>query len=242
MGKHLTELEERQFKFLMREFERRVEGGELGLELALMQLEEIIGVSRQDYLKHEGVVGERAQASCRWFELWYQTLGFDVVVPVPHIKDEEFIRRHKMHQALFYRPPTTQVSFKAFMIAVGRSQDWANKNYGGDDVLWEPTELGYWFWADVAPNVPHRGDSWINLTFQFKLLSLEEYVIVWWAQKSCGKGDLDKRTACWLRTRRGKEILLASSTEVQSYSRVLLITPSIAHAGARTMEVVSPKP
>lgn len=156
--------------------------------------------------------GDLAPARRYWFQNWYRELGFTVSVPFPSVSDEEFNRRKELGQALFYRPPTSEVSYKALMKAVGQGKHWTVTDKDDrKEIGWEPTEKGYWFWAEVAEPCPRLGTPWDTLALKQKLnlLSLEGYMIVWWAHKADADTLLDTRTWSWLRTRFGYSALVA---------------------------------
>ncbi|MDP2631161.1 MAG: hypothetical protein Q8P30_00130 [Candidatus Uhrbacteria bacterium] len=148
-----------------------------------------------------------AEERCAWFQRWYNELGFEIEVPVPTIggkavSNREFDRRAKLGKSLFYRPATSEVSYEAFMIAVGQEDHWTvNDEAEREKVGWELTEQGYWFWAEVRDSCPRLKTSWNTLTKKITLLSLEEYVIVWYAHKAETSEMLDQATWTWLRTR-----------------------------------------
>lgn len=230
----MTEKERVQFARLVRELGRKVESGELALELVLLQLEQITGVSR-DTSSGDAVAGKRAEDRRRWFELWYSTLEFSVVVPTPPVTDKEFARRGRIRQRLFFRPPTLQVSYQAFMKAVGKNEDPTMSKTAQDEVNWEPADEGYWFWAEVAFYCPRLNLSWQNLMFACRLLSVEEYVIACWAHWSATGREIDMNTNCWLRTRVGNSVLSASNKGMSLHAPVMLLK-SQYNMGGRVME------
>lgn len=156
------------------------------------------------------LAGDLATARRYWFQNWYRELGFNLSIPFPPISDEEFKQREDLGQALFYRPPTSKVSYEALMSALGQGKHWTVTNKDDrNKIVWEFTKRGYWFWAEVAESCPRLGKSWNNLTKKEKLnlLSLEEYVIVWWAPRANTNTVLDISTWSWLRTRFGSSAL-----------------------------------
>ncbi len=136
------------------------------------------------------------------FGQWYQGFGFtEVTVPKPDASNREFKRRAEAGQALFYRPATGEVSYEAFMAAVGQGQYWTVVDaVERAKIAWEPADAGYWFWAEVAEVCPRLKMPWNNLNAAIHLLALEEYAVVWHALKAQGV-VLDASTWCWLRTR-----------------------------------------
>lgn len=157
--------------------------------------------------------GDFATNRRNWFMDWYYKLGFSLQIPVPPVPDEEYKRRQAMNQDLFYRPPTSEVSYEALMKAVGQDEHWTVVDESDrKKIVWEPAQTGYWFWAEVAQECPRLGTSWNKLTKEqrLNLLSLEEYALVWWVHKAATSVMLDNRTWSWLRTRFGPNALDAS--------------------------------
>lgn len=185
-----------------------------------------------------------ATARHNWFQKWYRKLGFNLSIPLPPISDEEFKRRKKLGQALFYRPSTSEVSYDALMKAVGQGKDWTvADNDDSKKIVREPTEKGYWFWAEVAQNCLRLGTSWNTLVLKQKLnlLCLEEYVIVWWAYKADNGIMLDTKAWSWLRTRFGQGALDAGEygggVDVDRWLAYDL-SHSYDYVGGRSAEVV----
>jgi len=145
----------------------------------------------------------RAMDRMAWTRSWYRDLGFEIQVPIPDVNDAEYERRKSLEipQAMFYRPATSEVSYEAFMEAVGQGWHWTVGHADREKIGWEPTAQGYWYWAEVSPECPRLYWTWLNLMDSVRLLSLEEYVIVWYAHKAATGRDLDVPTWCWLRTR-----------------------------------------
>jgi len=127
-----------------------------------------------------------------------------VVVPLPGISDQEFRDHKKKKQALFFRPATKDLSYEDFMKALGQGNHWTvTDEVERAKIGWEPTEQGYWFWAEIKAKCPRLGTSWNDLTnkLNLHLLSLEEYVIVWHTHKALTNTMFDRDTWSWLRTR-----------------------------------------
>lgn len=144
------------------------------------------------------------------FEDWYRSLGFAIIVPRPNFSNRAIAKRRANGQDLVFRPATKDVSYEAFMTLNGQGNHWTVTNAAARAKIgWEPTAVGYWFWADVQDDCPRLGTSWNDLSVQTKLLSLEEDVIVWHATKAMSNRILDVRTWCWLRTRFGPGALRA---------------------------------
>lgn len=188
--------------------------------------------------------GNLATARRDWFQNWYTKLGFTISIPLPPVSEEEFKRRKELGQSLFCRPSTSEVSYEALMKGVGQGEHWtvADKN-NRKKIVWEPAKDGYWFWAEVAENCPRLDMSWNTLTGKQKLnpLSLEEYMIVWWAMRTETNSLLDTRTWSWLRTRFGQGALLADGyggrVRVDGWLASDLAY-SYGRAGGRVAEVV----
>lgn len=190
------------------------------------------------------LAGALATTRRDFFQNWYRELGFNLPIPFPPISDQEFNRRKKLGQALFYRPPTPEVSYEALMKVVGQGEHWTVTDKDDrEKIVREPTKKGYWFWAEVAESCPRLGTSWNDLTKKEKLnlLSLEEYVLVWWAHKADTNFMLDTRTWSWLRTRFGRSALAAR----ESAGRVRVcgwvagrLSYSCVAGGGRSAEVV----
>src|SRR3989338_1518586 len=105
----ITPAEERQLDGLIKELKRRVKNGALGLEPVLLQLESMTQTLRA-HLTNEEEKYVCAQKRREWLYDWYLKMGFDIAIPLPLIPDEEFDRRAKKYQALFYRPATFLIS------------------------------------------------------------------------------------------------------------------------------------
>jgi len=187
--------------------------------------------------------GNLAQTRNNWFQNWYRELGFNLSVPLPAVSDKEFSRRGDLGQDLFYRPSSSMASYEALMTAVGQSNHWTLTHGDREKVVWEPTATGYWFWAEVAQDCPRLGTPWNKLTKvqKLNLLSLEEYVIVWWAHKAATNVMLDAGTWSWLRTRFGRGALHAyecdGRVDASRWNDDVLACP-YDFAGGRVAEVV----
>jgi hypothetical protein len=185
-----------------------------------------------------------ATARHDWMQNWYRELGFTVSVPFPPFSDEEYKSHKELGQELFYRPSTSKVSYNALMKALGQDGHWTvTDNDDRKKIAWEQATTGYWFWAEVAQDCPRLGTSWNKLTKEQKLnlLSLEEYVIVWWAHKAETNAMLDTNTWSWLRTRFGAGVLNADGY----FGRVFVdgwgaggLADSYVNGGGRAAEVV----
>ncbi|MFH1430172.1 MAG: hypothetical protein ABIG71_01445 [Candidatus Uhrbacteria bacterium] len=122
-------------------------------------------------------------------------------IPKPNVSNREFVRRRKQNQDLFWRFATDDISYEDFMRDVGQEKHWTVMDEKERaKIEWEPTEHGYWFWAEVHDNCPRLKTSHNDLSKQITLLSLEECVIVWHAFKHEHNRMIDAHTWCWLRT------------------------------------------
>ncbi|MDO8505174.1 MAG: hypothetical protein Q7S48_01155 [bacterium] len=138
----------------------------------------------------------------RAVQKFYTELGIEVVVPKPFVaSNREYSRNRKKNKELFYRPSSSTMGYAKFMKAVGQGKHWTVVHKDRNRVKWEDAETGYWFWAEVAPKCPRVKTSWSKLITTLKrLISLEEYVIVWYM--CCKAGEtLDISTLSWTRTR-----------------------------------------
>ncbi len=131
---------------------------------------------------------------------YYKMLGFTTEIPKPDISNREFNRRRKAGQELFFHHADKDVSYEEWMIAHGQKDHRTLTPDNRKKIVWEETVEGYWFWAEVQQACPRTGTSRVALTSQIILLSLEEYVIVWYVTKSATGLMLDHWTHCWLRT------------------------------------------
>jgi hypothetical protein len=217
---------------LVREVFQRVSEGRLDGEVASAKVQ----LPKRDL----------ADKQRQWFEDWYRKLGFAITVPKPAVSNREFARRTKLGQFLVFRPSALSMTYHGFMAAVGQaSSHWTITHDDRHKIVWEPTEVGYWFWAEVAADCPRLRTTWNSLNQAIHLLSLEEYVIVWHAYKAKTGQMLDLRTWSWLRTRFGAGALLADGYNgrvgVHGYVAEALSIPH-DNGGGRAAEVVKNAP
>lgn len=138
---------------------------------------------------------------------FYSARGIHIPIPKPMLDDKvisnrEFERRRKANQELFYRHSDKLLSYQAFMTANGQAKHWTvAEEAERKKIIWEATEEGYWFWAEVPERCPGLGETWNDLSGSIRLLSLEEYVVVFHATKFLTSLVIDVTTWCWLRTR-----------------------------------------
>lgn len=192
---------------------------------------------------------ERQQA----MERFYHELGLDgFEIPLPtmggkRVSNREIGRRAQAGQALFYRPATSDVSYEAFMQAVGQGDHWTVTDEDERaKITWEPAETGYWFWAEIQDSCPRTGTCWNDLTSEHTLLCLEEYMIVWHVMRVLENVLLDRPTWCWLRTRYQTDSG-SGALNVDEYDGRVIVCRSgpgdlsidFVNAGGRVSEVVS---
>lgn len=124
-----------------------------------------------------------------------------VVVPKPAASNRDFARWEKENRALFYHPADSQMTYEVFMASVGQCDHWTVVDEAQRaEIGWEPTQVGYWFLAQVAPFCPRLNTSRNDLTGSIKLLSLKEYAIAYWLHRDQSNVRIDVHTWCWLRT------------------------------------------
>lgn len=172
--------------------------------------------------------------------------GFAVSVPRPSVSNTTLKRWRREGRELFYRPSTGEVTYEAWMTSHGQGNHWTVANEAERAKIgWEPCAVGYWFTAEIAPACPRLKTSWNDLTAtpSFKLLSLEEYAVVYWTHRDLTLTGvrLDVSTWCWLRTRFGLCALNAhdygGEVRVYGYGASDLSVPYDV-AGGRAVEVV----
>lgn len=168
----------------------------------------ICNCGREIELGHSESKSDSVDSRREWIENWYRKLGFNISVPSPKVSRDEYLGKKANDKELFYRPATTEVSYEAFMSAVGQSGHWTvTSEADRAKVGWEPAAKGYWQWAEVSQDCPRLKETWHNLMPVIRLLALEEYVIMWHAHKAATGQMLDLRTFSWLRTRCGQGAL-----------------------------------
>lgn len=187
---------------------------------------------------------DKAGARAAWFRQWYHRLGFtSVVVPVPSVSNKEIERRAGLPipQKLYFRI----TDYRVFMRAVGQGNHWTvTDDAARAKIEWAPAleGVGEWFWADVPQDCPRLRTSRNDLMAQVTLLWLEQYVVVWHAEKAETGVMLDRNTWTWLRNVYDGSGALDAS-EYSGAVRVPRLAASIlAHAfeyrGGRVAEVL----
>lgn len=214
----ISHKERRQLDYLIDVLRKYVDNGRLAPELLLLQFEQITGVSR-DAGSDGGALYSNAEKCRSAFERWYTVLGLPITVPLPMINDEEY-HRFKEDQTLIYRPASSEVSYEAFMRAVGQDNHWTlDDDYEDGKIARSIVDHGYWFWADVSSEAPRCGQSREMIFADLsggarKLMLLEEYAIVWWTAKTSQTGViLDHDTYTHLTNQYGDGHLLGHGTD-----------------------------
>lgn len=190
---------------------------------------------------------DRAEERRVVVEANYRRLGHNAVnVPRPSTSNHNVEDWDRSGLELNYRPADSELTYDAWMISHGQSKHWtvtdedARKQIG-----WEPCAIGYWFLAEIAPACPKLSTSWNDLTSPasgIRLLSLEEYAIVYWTHRDITGLRIDVSTWCWLRTRYGLGALDASDYDgeihVSRYGASSLAVPDDCGGGRGVVEVV----
>ncbi len=168
-----------------------------------------------------------------------------VSVPKPDASNRNFADWKEAGMGLFYRAPDSVVSYTAWMTSHGQAKHWtvADENER-KKIVWEPCVIGYWFLAEISLVCPQVKTSWNDLTAPtsgIRLLSLEEYAIVYWTHRDLTGERIDINTWSWLRTRYGLGALRASDdgggVSVSRGDASYLSAPD-DNGGGRAVEVV----
>ena len=172
--------------------------------------------------------------------------GMPSSIPRPWMTDEEYDKARDDGMELFFRPADSELTYEAWMTSHGQAGHWTVTDEAArKQVAWEPCAIGYWFLAEIAPACPRTKTSWNDLTSPasgIRLLSLEEYAIVYWTHRDFTGERINDSTWCWLRTRYGSGALCASDYDGEI--RVLrcdasdLAVPYDNGGGRRRVEVV----
>lgn len=211
----VTDGQELEIGRMLRDMEGRLLSGNPPWDFVKPRLEAL--AKGQDYVPGQAQRPKRdlAEEQRAWFEDWYRKHRLWIPVPKPAVSNREFNRKARQGKVLCYRPATNEVSYEAFMNAVGQGDNWTVKDEGERvKIGWEPTEQGYWFWAEAQKDCLRLETCWNDLSASIKLLALEEYVILWHAHKAKTGGEmLDVHTWCWLRTCSERSALLADESD-----------------------------
>lgn len=145
----------------------------------------------------------------------HRRLGHNRVnVPKPDVKNKDIRDWKEAKLGLFYRPADSELTYTEWMTSHGQGKHWTIANaFERNLVVWEPCAIGYWFLAEIVTTCPRTKTRWNDLTASvsgISLLSLEEYVIVYWTQCDLIGLRIDVSTWCWLRTRFGSGAALCT--------------------------------
>jgi hypothetical protein len=169
----------------------------------------IDGKSAEEAIKERGKnrhapKRDRAEERRAVIEMNFKKCGFTVTVPKPLASNRDFDAWAKAGMGLFWHAPDVEVSYEGWMMSHGQSNHWTVTNEAERKKIgWERTVIGYWFLAEIVPACSRLKTSWNNLSRSVKLLSLEEYVVVYWTHCDLTGLRIDVSTWCWLRTRYG---------------------------------------
>ncbi|MEI6511570.1 MAG: hypothetical protein WCO25_06085 [Candidatus Uhrbacteria bacterium] len=169
-----------------------------------------------------------------------------VTVPRPSASNRNFADWEQSNLGLFYRPADSELTYEAWMTSHGQASHWTvTDETERAKIVWEPCKIGYWFLAEIAPACPRTKTSWNDLTAPasgIRLLSLEEYAVVYWTHRDLTGLRIDVSTWCWLRTRCGSGALYArdcvGGINVYRFDASLLAVPCDLGGGRRCVEVV----
>ena len=190
---------------------------------------------------------DRAEEHRAVVEANYRAKGhLRVNVPSTAASNRELLAWKKDNLALFYRASDSECSYAEWMGSHGQASHWTVADeVERAKVVWEPCPIGYWFLAEIAPACPRTKTSWNDLTSPasgIRLLSLEEYAVVYWTHRDLTGLRIDVSTWCWLRTRCGSGALRASDYDgevgVGRRGASSLAVPYVVGGGRRCVEVV----
>jgi len=187
---------------------------------------------------------DRAEEIRAKVEANYRRLGhLAVTVPKPSASNRNFADWERSNLGLFYRPADSELTYEAWMTSHGQGKHWtvtdesARKGIG-----WEPRAIGYWFLAEIAPACPLLNTCRNDLMKAVRLLSLEEYAILYWTHRDLTGLRIDVSTWCWLRTRFGSGALdadgCAGGIGVSRDGASYLAVPYVVGGGRCVVEVV----
>jgi len=132
----------------------------------------------------------------------FRRRGFKISVPKPNVSNTTLKRWRCEGRELFYRPATDELGYAAWMTAHGQARHWTVADeVRRATVDWEGVRTGYWFTTEIAPVCPRLNEDYYDLVASTKLLSLEEYALVYWTHRDLAGIRIDVRTVCWIRTR-----------------------------------------
>jgi len=187
---------------------------------------------------------DRAEELRAKVEANYRRLGhLAVTVPKPSASNRNFADWERSNLELNYRPADSELTYEAWMTSHGQANHWTVTNETERAKIgWEPRAIGYWFLADVSPACPKLNTSRDDLMKAIRLLSLEEYAILYWTHRDLTGLRIDVSTWCWLRTRFGSGALYATDYGggicVLGIGASTLAVPSDCAGGRCVVEVV----
>lgn len=149
-------------------------------------------------------------------EKFYESYGFSVEVPRPEITREELANWRADGWELLFRPSAKVVSYEQLMRAFGQTEHWTLRFEEASKIGWEPAENGYWFLTEAREITPRTGKAYNDYIQEipegYRLLCLEEYVILWHVMKDTLGAILDIDGYTLLRTHFGfSEVLFVRS-------------------------------
>lgn len=158
---------------------------------------------------------------------FYGKYGFAVDVPRPAVSAEELEAWRVDGWELFYRPAEGEVSYEKMLCVFGHE---GHSTLHPEERLhfgWEPAKEGYWFLAEAGETNPRSGKTFEDYARETpvgqRLLSLEEYAVLWHVMKDVLGVILDHGHSTLLRTRYKTEVLHARShidrTEIEFFVR-----------------------
>ena len=169
-----------------------------------------------------------------------------VTVPKITVSNRQLDVWAKAGLAYFYRAADSELTYEAWMTSHGQGNHWTVTDEAArKQIVWEPCAIGYWFLAEVSLACPRLKTSWNDLMAPasgIRLLSLEEYAVVYWTHRDLTGLRIDVGTWCWLRTRCGSGALGASGYDgevfVYGSAASRLAVPYDCGGGRRCVEVV----
>lgn len=244
--KAVTDEMELEIRRMVAELERRLLKGNPNWDFVKPRLEAMI--EGREYAPGEWQIKPKkhdlAEQRRLVMEQFFRTRGFPALnVPKPNVSNREFARREKFGNQLFYMPFKMQIAdYDCFITSVGQANHWTVIDQAKRAKIgWQISGPGYWFWVEVSPACPRLKTSWNDFNASIRLLSLEEYAVVWHFLKANGT-VLDHNTLSWLRTRYDDSgALYADGYDGEVFiSRSSVVNLSVAYddSGGRASEVV----
>jgi len=147
-----------------------------------------------------------------------------IEVPMPKNSRGEDMTDHQIDiwlgqkWSLFYRPPSSIAPFTTLMDSFSGTSSWTTHDMDiFREATWEPTDNGYWFWADIDWSKGNLvTEEKIDEELSKRLLSIEEYIIVNYSSDCPNPLILNypfwrEKHHTWLRTKVGGRLLVAHS-------------------------------